>query len=273
MPYLSLTLLYVVHRLAPQSPQRTRRTNKESYDCSGKHKHESTSLLFSQPEQGGKGLVELKTLYMQEHQVNNSQLYHQLKRPAYQNRKVIPAEKRTKSFRFTFKDAKTYAEELSIECDFNDSGAILRTGDKEMRVRDKELRESKEHYKQVNTDRHMKNMQNLKPWVRKFVTQHWCDCQISNKSYGIFKQWKNIPDIAMSSDSSIRQQPLNAKTWRSQKLQKQLEELSRRFCFEIQETASHVLCGCLQIAHSLYKTKHDKMLRPVYHATLEINLD
>ena len=116
-------------------------------------------------------------------------------------------------------------------------------------------------------------MQNPKPWVRKIVTQHWCDCQISNKSYGIFKQWKNIPDIAMSSDTSIRQQPLNTKTCRSQKLQKQLEELSCRFCFEIQETVSHVLCGCLQIAQSLYKTKHDTLLRPVYHALLKINLD
>ena len=85
---------------------------------------------------------------MHEHQVTNSQLYHQLKRPAYQNRKFIPGGKRTKSSRFIFKDAKTNAEELSIECDFNDSGTILRTGDKEMRVRDKELRESKEHYKQ-----------------------------------------------------------------------------------------------------------------------------
>ena len=45
----------------------------------------------------------------------------------------------------------------------------------------------------------MKDEQN-QLWVGKFVTQHWNDPQISNNSYDIFKQWKNIPDIVMSID-------------------------------------------------------------------------
>ena len=98
----------------------------------------------------------------------------------------------------------------------------------------------------------------------------WNDPQISNNSYDIFKQWKNIPDIVMSIDTSIRQQQLlNTKIYRSQKLHEHVEELSCRHCTEKQETVSHVLCGCSHIARSLYKTRHDKMLRPVYHALLE----
>ena len=73
----------------------------------------------------------------------------------------------------------------------------------------------------------------------------------------------------MSIDTSIRQQLLNTKTYRSQKLHQQVEELSCRLCSEKQETVSHILCGCSHIAQSLYKTRHDKMLRPVYHALLE----
>ena len=73
----------------------------------------------------------------------------------------------------------------------------------------------------------------------------------------------------MSIDTSIRQQLLNTKTYRSQKLHEQVEELSCRLCSEKQETVSHVLCGCSHIAQSLYKTQHDKVLRPVYHALLE----
>ena len=97
------------------------------------------------------------------------------------------------------------------------------------------------------------------------MTQHWNDSQISNNSYDIFKQWKNIPDAKMSINTSIRQQLLNTKTYRSQTLHEQVEELSCRLCSKQQESASH-------IAQSLYKTRYDKMLRPVYHALLE-NMD
>ena len=47
------------------------------------------------------------------------------------------------------------------------------------------------------------------------------------------------------------------------------EELSCRLYTEKQQTVSHVVCGCSHIAPSQYKTQHNKMLRPVYHALLE----
>ena len=167
-----------------------------------------------------------------------------------------------------FKDAKKYAEELSIECDFDDGETILSNGDKEMRVSGKEPYKVKSIINKANTDKHMRDTQK-RPWVGKFVTQHGNDPQISNNSYDIFKQWKNIPDIVMSIDTSIRQQLLNTKTYRSHKLHEQVEELSCRLCSEKQETVSHVLCGCSHIAQFLYKTRHVKMLRPVYHSLLE----
>ena len=52
---------------------------------------------------------------------------------------------------------------------------------------------------------------------------------------------KNIPDIVMSIDTSIRQQLLNTKTYRTQTLHKQAEELSCQVFSEKQETVSHVL--------------------------------
>lgn len=73
-----------------------RLTRKVINDCSGKHKHESTSLLVLQLEQGRKGLVELKTLYMQEHQVNNSQLYQQLKQTSISKSLSHPSWKKNK---------------------------------------------------------------------------------------------------------------------------------------------------------------------------------
>ena len=83
-----------------------------------------------------------------------------------------------------------------------------------MRVTDKEPQKVKSIISKANTDRHMKDIQN-QPWVGKFVTQRWNGSQITNNSCDIFKQWKNIPDIVMSIDTSIRQQQLNTKTYRS----------------------------------------------------------
>ena len=108
---------------------------------------------------------------------------------------------------------------------------------KKIRVSDKEPHKVKNIITKANTDRYMKDVQN-QLWVGKFVTQHCNDPQISNNSYDIFKQWKNVPDIVMSIDtsmSSIRQQLLNTKSYRSQKLHGHVEEMSCRLCTEKQE--------------------------------------
>ena len=249
------------HRLASNHLRELDRlTRKVINDCSGKDKHESTPLLYLQPEQGGKRLVVLETLYKNTklkiaNYINNSKDQH------IKLVKSSQLKKEQSQLRSIFKDAKKYAEQLNIECDFDDGETILRNGDKEMRGSGKEPYKVKSIINKANTDRHMRDTQN-QLWVGKFVTLHWNDPQISNNSYDIFKQWKNIRDIVMSIDTSIRQQLPNTK-----KLHEQVEELSRRLCSE-NRTVSHVLCGCSHIAQSLYKTRHDKMLRPVYHALL-----
>ena len=101
--------------------------------------------------------------------------------------------------RSIFQDAKKYSDELNIECEFDDGATILKSSDKEIHASNKELQKVKSIINKANTDRQMKDVQN-QLWVGKFVTQHWNDPQISNNSYDIFKQWKNIPDIVMSID-------------------------------------------------------------------------
>ena len=102
-----------------------RLTRKVINDCSGKHKHESTPLLYLQPEQGGKGLVELETLYKNTkfkiaNYINNSKDQH------IKLVKSSQLKKEQSHLRSIFKDAKKYAEELNIECDFDDGETILR---------------------------------------------------------------------------------------------------------------------------------------------------
>ena len=44
------------------------------------------------------------------------------------------------------------------------------------------------------------------PWVGKDVTQHFKDPEIAPASYQIFNEWRNIPDIVLSVDTSIKKQ-------------------------------------------------------------------
>ena len=41
------------------------------------------------------------------------------------------------------------------------------------------------------------------------------------------------------------------------------------FCRIKKETVPHIMCSCSAIAQTLYTTRHDRMLRPVYYAILK----
>ena len=236
-------------------------------ECSGKHKYESTRLLYLPSEEGGKDLIEIESLYTNTklkvaHYINNNEDPHIKLLKSFQN------EKGKRSLRSVFKDGKRYAEELELNCYFEDGATVLEGTDNATIVNEKEPKKIKQIIHKASMKKR-KNEVMKQPWIGKFVTQHWQDPEVSAHSYDIFRQWKNIPDIVMSVDPSIRQQLLNTKIYRSQKLHEQVDDLSCRLCFKDQETVSHVLCGCSHIAQSLYKARHDRMLRPVYHALLE----
>ena len=126
--------------------------------------------FWLQPEQGGKGLVELETLYKS----TKLKIANYISNSKDQHIKLVKSSQPNKEqshLRSIFKDAKKYAVELSIECDFDDGETILRNGDKEMRISDKEPHKVKSIINKANTDRHMRDTQK-QPWVGKFVTQH-----------------------------------------------------------------------------------------------------
>ena len=40
-------------------------------------------------------------------------------------------------------------------------------------------------------------------------------------------------------------------------------------CRQAEETVADLLCSCAALAQTLYKARHDRMLRPVYHLIRE----
>ena len=77
------------------------------------------------------------------------------------------------------------------------------------------------------------------PWVGKYSTQHWTDPEIAPASYQIFQDI--VPDIVPSVDMFIRQQLINTKMYRKEKLQENVDQINCRVCSNDQETVSHVL--------------------------------
>ena len=106
------------------------------------------------------------------------------------------------------------------------------------------------------------------PWLGKYVNRHWKDPEIAPTSYHVINSWKNIPDIVLSIYTSIRQQLINAKTSMKHKLQESVDETNCRICSNGQEKVPHTLCGCSQMTQTVYKDRHDKMIRPLYHSLL-----
>ena len=77
-----------------------------------------------------------------------------------------------------------------------------------------------------------------------------------------------MPDPVTSIYVNISQQLLPTKIYKAKKLNEAQHDLKCRLCGLNNETVPHLKCSCSEIAQSLYKSRHDKMLRPVYHHVL-----
>ena len=103
-------------------------------------------MLYLQSEQGGKGLVELETLYANTKLKVANYIHNSKDRQHINLVKSFQLKKEESHLRSIFKDAKKYSDELNIECELDDGATILRSSDKEIHVSDTEkTAESKEH--------------------------------------------------------------------------------------------------------------------------------
>ena len=57
--------------------------------------------------------------------------------------------------------------------------------------------------------------------------------------------------------------------YKVKKLKNEEGDLICRFCHSFDEKIAHIMCKCSALAQSLYTSRHDGMLRPVYHAILQ----
>ena len=107
------------------------------------------------------------------------------------------------------------------------------------------------------------------PWLGFYTVSILDNEEISKKSRSILRSWKNIPDVVLSTNKSIRQQLLPTKAYSKYKLKMKLANTTCSLCRQAEETVARLLCSCEALAQTLYKARHDRMLRPVYHLIRE----
>ena len=85
-------------------------------------------------------------------------------------------------------------------------------------------------------------------------------------------KWKNVPDFVLSVYTSILQQLVATKVYREKKHKEQGLNLMCTLCHSAEETVPHLLRGCSAIAQTIYKARHDRMLRAISVPPLIINI-
>ena len=99
--------------------------------------------------------------------------------------------------------------------------------------------------------------------------KQWKNEDLDNRWYDISKVWKSISSVVYSVHTSILQQLLQTNVYKVKKLKNEEGDLTCRFCHSFDENIAHIMCKCSVLAQSLYTSRHDRMLRPVYHAILQ----
>ena len=107
------------------------------------------------------------------------------------------------------------------------------------------------------------------PWLSNLSVKQENEPNIHQPSLIALNEWRNVPDLVFSVNQAIQQQLVNSKTYQKAKLPYQIGNITCRMCNVEQETIPHIMCRCPSVAQGIYRSRHDKMLKPLYHFTLD----
>ena len=251
--------------------QLDRKTREVINKNSGRNKKSSVAMTYLSYDQGGYNLSELEM----EYKLSKIKIAHHIATSTDQRIKLVrefPAWKEHHGFTSANKMAQRYAYDLGVEIEFNNPsiGTIIHTTRPQPHTyvvksdKPSSLNIALHPAKKTSYEEKVQEQ----PWTGKFFLLHQQDHDLAKESQLIYKKWKNIPDIVFSINDNIRQQLVNTRTYQKCKIGQQIDDICR-ICHSSKESTTHILTSCTPIAQSLYKARHDKMLRPIYYRLLE----
>ena len=251
--------------------QLDRKTREVINKYSGRNRKSSVAMTYLSYDQGGYNLSELEMVY----KLSKLKIAHHIATSTDQRIKLVREFQDWKKHRGVTsanKVAQRYAYDLGVEIEFNDPsiGTIIHTTGPQPHTyvvkSDKPSSLSIALHPAKKTSYEEKVQE--QPWTGKFFLLHQQDHNLAKESQLIHKKWKNIPDIVFSINDNICQQLVNTRTYQKCKIGQQIDDTCR-ICHSSKESTTHILTSCTPIAQSLYKARHDKMLRPIYFHLLE----
>ena len=251
--------------------QLDRKTREVINKNSGRNKKSSVAMTYLSYDQGGYNLSELEMVY----KLSKIKIAHHIATSTDQRIKLVREFqdwKEHRGFTSANKIAQWYGYDLGVEIEFNNPsiGTIIHTTGPQPHTyvvksdKPSSLNIALHPAKKTSYQEKVQEQ----PWTGKIFLLYQQDHDLAIESQLIYKKWKNIPDIVFSINDNIRQQLVNTRTYQKCKIGQQIDDICR-ICHSSKESTTHILTSCTPIAQSLYKARHDKMLRPIYYRLLE----
>ena len=232
------------------------------------HHQKSNASLYLQKSKGGRGLMEVESVY----KLTKIKVAHYVslaEDPRLNLVRMADERNHAKKLPSINTTAYNYANELGIRMTLDpvDKVTTITFNGETKIVKLAHPKVLNSILKKASSEKTLTDFRN-QPWLSNLSVKQENESNIHQPSLIALNYWRNVPDLVFSVNQAIRQQLVNTKTYQKGKLKYQIENITCRMCNVEQETVPHIMCGCSSIAQSTYKSRHDKMLRPLYHFIL-----
>ena len=216
----------------------------------GKHISESTALLYLPQKCSGRGFKSVEDTY----KISEIKVAHHINISKDSRMKLVRSfqhYKSKKNFKSTFVEATRYAKEhFKADLSFLEEKSVFKYEQERVEIKDDNYKLIQRRLGSILQRLYEERVRN-QPWLRFYTVSILDSDEISKNSRNIFQSWKNIPDIVLSTNESIRQQLLPTKAYSKYKLKMETANTTCSLCKQAEETVVHLLCSCAALAQTV----------------------
>lgn len=173
-----------------------RKTRKIFRQHGGVHTSESIKLAYLPVDIRGGGHKEVENIYKMTH-IKMALYLNNSTDPRIQLVKAFQEVKEKKKHRSLLKDAISFGKEYSCIITLEERRAILQTNTRTIETNMASPKFTAGILKEVVQNDYKEKVKS-QTWLGTLTTKQWVDDQFARSSFGIFRRWKNIPDIVYS---------------------------------------------------------------------------
>ena len=216
-----------------------RDTRKSIKNNKAMHRQESNASLYLQKSKGGRGLMEVESVY----KLTKIKVAHYLllaEDPRLNLVRMADERNHAKKLPSINTTAYNYANELGIRMTLDPVDKITTiTFNRETKiVKSAHPKVLNSILKKASSEKTLAEFRN-QPWLSNLSVKQENEPNIHQPSLIALNDWRNVPDIVFTVNQAIRQQLVNTKIYQKAKLKYQIEIISCRICNIEQDCTPH----------------------------------